>query len=186
MFDDCNLSQSPFDGRKPPEYAKKHVAYVSAWDLWKDTTPEFREGRLLSYLTKRFDRKAFLQRGLVPLTPKERKLCSLLYLKDKTLAVKSLQNSKFRLLSNYQVLLVLDEKSEVSASILGPLVQNMPSIMDHAGCNTLAVLKKFGEQWKVELRALRDDVDVSVLAKKMGGGGHKAAAGFTSDDLVWW
>ena len=32
---------------------------------------------------------------------------------------------------------------------------------------------------KGSFRTTRDDVDVSLLAKKLGGGGHKKAAGFT-------
>jgi len=34
--------------------------------------------------------------------------------------------------------------------------------------------------WKVSLRAAREDVDVSVVATKLGGGGHAQAAGFTT------
>jgi phosphoesterase RecJ-like protein len=43
-------------------------------------------------------------------------------------------------------------------------------------------------QHKVSLRATGDDVDVSVIARAQGGGGHRRAAGFTTglegDDLV--
>jgi oligoribonuclease NrnB/cAMP/cGMP phosphodiesterase (DHH superfamily) len=35
-----------------------------------------------------------------------------------------------------------------------------------------------GESWEVSLRTLRDDIDLSVLAKKYRGGGHQASAGF--------
>jgi len=44
-----------------------------------------------------------------------------------------------------------------------------------------------GESWEVSLRTLRDDIDLSVLAKKYGGGGHRAAAGFNwkSPRLPW-
>jgi phosphoesterase RecJ-like protein len=37
---------------------------------------------------------------------------------------------------------------------------------------------------KGSFRTTTDDVDVSVLAKKMGGGGHKKAAGFTTDGTI--
>ena len=36
-------------------------------------------------------------------------------------------------------------------------------------------------QHKVSLRATDDDVDVSVIARAQGGGGHRRAAGFTTD-----
>lgn len=35
-----------------------------------------------------------------------------------------------------------------------------------------------GKFWNVSLRSAKDEVDVSVIAKSRGGGGHKAAAGF--------
>jgi bifunctional oligoribonuclease and PAP phosphatase NrnA len=34
---------------------------------------------------------------------------------------------------------------------------------------------------KVSLRAATDDVDVSVIARKEGGGGHRQAAGFSTE-----
>ena len=37
---------------------------------------------------------------------------------------------------------------------------------------------------KGSFRTTNDDVDVSALAKKMGGGGHKKAAGFTTDGTI--
>lgn len=37
--------------------------------------------------------------------------------------------------------------------------------------------------WKVSLRSTRKDVDVSKIASKFGGGGHKGAAGFRCDAL---
>jgi len=37
---------------------------------------------------------------------------------------------------------------------------------------------------KGSFRTTRDDTDVSALAKKMGGGGHKKAAGFTVDGTI--
>jgi len=37
---------------------------------------------------------------------------------------------------------------------------------------------------KGSFRTTRDDADVSALAKKMGGGGHKKAAGFTADGTI--
>lgn len=36
-------------------------------------------------------------------------------------------------------------------------------------------------RWKVSLRSSDGDVDVSMIAREGGGGGHKAAAGFTTD-----
>lgn len=38
-----------------------------------------------------------------------------------------------------------------------------------------------GDKWSVSLRSDKEDVDVSLIAKARGGGGHKAAAGFECD-----
>jgi len=46
-------------------------------------------------------------------------------------------------------------------------------------------LQKAGT-WKVSLYTTKPDVDVSVLAKARGGGGHAKAAGFISKELPWW
>jgi phosphoesterase RecJ-like protein len=36
----------------------------------------------------------------------------------------------------------------------------------------------------VSLRASNDELDVSAIARKSGGGGHRQAAGFSSDDSI--
>jgi oligoribonuclease NrnB/cAMP/cGMP phosphodiesterase (DHH superfamily) len=40
-----------------------------------------------------------------------------------------------------------------------------------------------GKQWTVSIYTKKDSIDVSELAKKYGGGGHKKAAGFQCDKL---
>ncbi|MEI7614948.1 MAG: hypothetical protein WCK63_18765 [Betaproteobacteria bacterium] len=45
-----------------------------------------------------------------------------------------------------------------------------------------------GTKWSVSLRSDKPEVDVSIIAKFRGGGGHKAAAGFECDkfeDIFW-
>lgn len=41
-----------------------------------------------------------------------------------------------------------------------------------------------GNNWTYSLYSTKDDVDCSEIAKQFGGGGHKAAAGFRSHDLI--
>ena len=38
-----------------------------------------------------------------------------------------------------------------------------------------------GPRHRVSLRASVDEIDVSVIARKSGGGGHRQAAGFSSE-----
>lgn len=40
-----------------------------------------------------------------------------------------------------------------------------------------------GKHWTVTLYTTHDSVDCSVLAKEMGGGGHKKASGFQTGDI---
>jgi nanoRNase/pAp phosphatase (c-di-AMP/oligoRNAs hydrolase) len=40
-----------------------------------------------------------------------------------------------------------------------------------------------GKRWTVSLYTKKKDIDVSELAKKHGGGGHRQAAGFQCDQL---
>jgi len=42
-----------------------------------------------------------------------------------------------------------------------------------------------GDNWIVSLYANKPDIDVSEIAKKYGGGGHKEAAGFICSKLPW-
>jgi oligoribonuclease NrnB/cAMP/cGMP phosphodiesterase (DHH superfamily) len=42
-----------------------------------------------------------------------------------------------------------------------------------------------GKVWTVSLYTPRDDLDVSVIAKKYGGGGHPKASGFQCEELPW-
>jgi bifunctional oligoribonuclease and PAP phosphatase NrnA len=41
-----------------------------------------------------------------------------------------------------------------------------------------------GPARRVSLRASTDEIDVSAIARKSGGGGHRQAAGFSSDDSI--
>src|SRR6201999_4550228 len=63
-------------------------------------------------------------------------------------------------------------------------------VIDHLrsieGTKVAAVVRDLGDRGraarKVSLRSSEGDVDVSAIARKQGGGGHKRAAGFSTDD----
>jgi bifunctional oligoribonuclease and PAP phosphatase NrnA len=63
-------------------------------------------------------------------------------------------------------------------------------VIDHLrsihGVKVAAVVRDLGNRGraarKVSLRSSESDVDVSAIARKRGGGGHKRAAGFSTDD----
>ena len=41
-----------------------------------------------------------------------------------------------------------------------------------------------GPARRISLRSSHDELDVSAIARKSGGGGHRQAAGFSSDDSI--
>ena len=70
---------------------------------------------------------------------------------------------------------IIDELRKLSGTKVAMLVREIPSGPREG-------------QWKASLRATDDDVDVSVIAREHGGGGHRRAAGFTTtlalDELI--
>ncbi len=49
-----------------------------------------------------------------------------------------------------------------------------------AGAEASAVIRQAPDGWRVSARASGDGIDVSVIAAIEGGGGHRAAAGFST------
>jgi phosphoesterase RecJ-like protein len=84
-------------------------------------------------------------------------------LMDGRLAVSDLRQEDFR---------------ELEASDTETIVEVLRSI---EGVEAAALLRELEDgQFRASLRTSRPDVDVSLVARKEGGGGHRAAAGFTS------
>jgi len=54
---------------------------------------------------------------------------------------------------------------------------------DYKIVDILMIFSIKNNKYKVSIYTLKDDIDVSIIAKKYGGGGHKKAAGFLSDCL---
>jgi oligoribonuclease NrnB/cAMP/cGMP phosphodiesterase (DHH superfamily) len=61
-----------------------------------------------------------------------------------------------------------------------PYIANfMTRSKEFEGCDiAINYANRKGKSWEVSLRAVRDNIDLSELAKKYGGNGHKKAAGF--------
>lgn len=66
-----------------------------------------------------------------------------------------------------------------------PYIANfMTRCEEYKGCDlAINFCSNKGKSWIVNLRTIRDDIDLSVLAKKYGGGGHSGAAGFNCKEL---
>lgn len=61
--------------------------------------------------------------------------------------------------------------------------QVFDSVWDEDKYDVMLMFQYNGRFWNCSLYTTKDDVDCSELAKKMGGGGHKKAAGFEVNDI---
>ena len=73
-------------------------------------------------------------------------------------------------------------EAEAEASYSEGIIDHLRAVKDTKVAALVRELpeERRGER-KVSLRATDDDVDVSVIARAQGGGGHRRAAGFTTD-----
>lgn len=64
--------------------------------------------------------------------------------------------------------------------------QGISNFLNNLSDGRAALLLKETEKGKIKgsMRTTRDDYDVSVIAKSLGGGGHKKAAGFTVEGTI--
>ncbi len=67
------------------------------------------------------------------------------------------------------------ERAQAVKSDIDPLIDVIRGI---SGVRVAALLREDGEETRGSLRA-KDDTDVASVARELGGGGHRAAAGFT-------
>ncbi len=65
-------------------------------------------------------------------------------------------------------------------------VEGISNFLNKLNDAAISLFMKETEDGKIKgsFRTTQDDVDVAALAKKMGGGGHKKAAGFTVDGTI--
>ena len=62
-------------------------------------------------------------------------------------------------------------------------ISNFLNVLENASA-ILLLIEMADNKIKGSFRTTRNDVDVSALAKKLNGGGHKKAAGFTADGTI--
>jgi phosphoesterase RecJ-like protein len=71
-----------------------------------------------------------------------------------------------------------EDFKELDATDTETVVEVMRSV---EGVESAALLRELNDgQFRGSLRTSRSDIDVSAVARQEGGGGHRAAAGFTS------
>ena len=79
---------------------------------------------------------------------------------------------------------VIDELSQLRCYAINiGMISSDDFMIDTSNYDVLIGFHFDGSSYKYSLRAARPDVDVSAIAKQFGGGGHKAAAGFASEEL---
>ncbi len=64
--------------------------------------------------------------------------------------------------------------------------EGIANFLNHLEDSKIALMLKETADGKIKgsFRTTHDDIDVTILAKKLGGGGHKKAAGFTTDGTI--
>lgn len=153
----------------PSKEAPRLVKFIEDRDLWKWEIPYSREFSAAFDMVK-FDFEQFD-----------------LFLDDS--AVDDAQERGAYILAYSKTVISKIAKHAASRKIDGKdvLVVNSPHWMSEIG-SALSPKCEFAVIWyhdhnarqiKVSLRAHHDDSDVSVIAKKYGGGGHRKSAGFT-------
>lgn len=66
----------------------------------------------------------------------------------------------------------------------GASSQAFQSIYDESKHDIMMPFFFNGKKWIYSLYTTKEDIDCSFIAKKMGGGGHKKAAGFESEEFI--
>lgn len=96
-------------------------------------------------------------------------------------------------LKTQMVQLACEKAEEVEIAGHRVYATNVPYFLSSECGNELIRDRAFGVtyyraedgRWKFSLRSRNDREDVSRIAEKWGGGGHRNAAGFTTDQLPW-
>jgi oligoribonuclease NrnB/cAMP/cGMP phosphodiesterase (DHH superfamily) len=114
---------------------------------------------------------------------------SLLTLSDTKTIINSLKNEG-RAILNYQEQqdmlacqrsafeAIVSERPAICLNTRAFSSNTMKSVYDPSKHDLMVGFEYTGTKWSVSLRSDKPDVDVSIIAKSKGGGGHKAAAGF--------
>ena len=107
-----------------------------------------------------------------------RRLYEGMALGDLRLAGAALANARSELDGRFLVAVVTDD--DVAAAGGDDTDGVAEALRAVEGCVASAVIRQVPGGWRVSARASGDEVDVSAIAALEGGGGHRAAAGFTS------
>ena len=152
-------------GKEPPKFIK----YIEDRDLWKWELPYSKEfAAAFDMVPFDFEEFSLFEDDSVFDDAVKRGSYILSY--SKTVIKKVCDNAVERTYSGKKVLVVNSSHwmSEIGSQLSPNCDFALIWYYDHISNNT-----------KVSLRSFHDHVDVSEIAKKHGGGGHKKAAGFT-------
>jgi oligoribonuclease NrnB/cAMP/cGMP phosphodiesterase (DHH superfamily) len=152
-------------GKEPPKF----LLYIEDRDLWKWELPYSKEFAA-SFDMIPFEFEEFLKFEDDSVFDDAVKRGSYILAYSKTVVKKVCEKAKPRKYDGHDVLVVNSSHwmSEIGARLSPDCDFAVIWFYDHEERNI-----------KVSLRAFHDHVDVSEIAKRFGGGGHKKAAGFT-------
>lgn len=156
----------------PQEPLPELLAYVQDRDLWRWELPHSREiNAALDAKPKDF--KAWAGLGLESL----RQEGALLLEPIRAIIHENLKNVEFRTFSGHRIPML--EVADELKGLVSETGEALLELHDEAPFAALHHIKEDGST-KWSLRARPGETDVSEIARRMGGGGHQGAAGFTT------
>jgi uncharacterized protein len=155
------------------------VHYLGRYDIWKhEDVPgslEFQYGMRLQNTwptNQELWQSLFVNEGLTHDIREDGKLC---------LTYERVQNEKFASAYAFETELDGLRCIAVNKGFTNSLV--FESVYDPAKHDAMLAFGYRGGKWTVSLYATKPEIDVSVICKARGGGGHKGAAGFQCETL---
>lgn len=180
VWDYLKINLSP-DQLSMPDF----VYYLGRYDIWDHSNQEFWDDIIYPFqMGMRL--KSTIPTESCPIwaelfEQKDRKLLSLIIAVGTAIVAYQTQQNRRTMNSSFDVEL---DGLRCLAVNAGGNSQIFESKWDSSKYDAMLGFKNTrGEFWTVSLYSDKDDVDVSVIAKNRGGGGHKGAAGFQCKEL---
>lgn len=179
----CELCWGFFTAETPIPQVVKLLGRYDVWDqsnkgLWRTIIYPFQMGMRLYDMRPESNDNMAEWRNLFCDRPKD---IETIANKGKVVERYQVNQNERLMYSSFEI--DFDDKQWIAVNAVGnsQIFESKYDPEKHHGM--LGFSNKGGKYWTVSLYSTRPDVDVSEIAKRNGGGGHKGAAGFQCADL---
>lgn len=181
LWDGENLD--PKRSQEVGEFAR----LVGIRDTWQKGSPDWERALELHAVLEAFPREVWLEDGAIQVAMKGlRQGLGKSLIERKAETIREIVES--RLVKHYTRTHAGDQRWALSC-VRPELTSDLAEAARAAGVDVLVNLSLTVEQgqpkYLVSLRSDKEGLDVGALAKRFGGGGHRAAAGFRHDAAGW-